>query len=145
MRHPLNNIVAEIQKQERKLSAETSSFIDEAYKMTVYLQELLCSVKDDVIKEGFSSKDEEIHFFKRIKPNILGKLIYYNKVYRIETACPVDRGTLYQNYLALQLRDLKQEYQGHICNSEFTGIIAPVEPTVTGITSRWETLIIMTG
>lgn len=119
MRHPLNNIVAEIQKQERKLSAETSSFIDEAYKMTVYLQELLSTVKDDVIKDGFSSKDEEIHFFKQVKPNILGKLIYYNKVYRIETSCPVGNGHLYQNYFALQLCDLKQEYQEHICNSEF--------------------------
>jgi len=56
MRHPLNNIVAEIQKEERKLSAETSSFIDKAYKMTVYLQELLSTVKDDVIKEGFPVK-----------------------------------------------------------------------------------------
>ncbi len=29
MKHPLNNIVAEIQKQERKLTAETSNFIDD--------------------------------------------------------------------------------------------------------------------
>src|SRR5690606_29733978 len=119
MRHPLNNIVAEIQKQERKLSAETSSFIDEAYKMTVYLQELLSTVKDDVIKDGFSSKDEEIHFFKQVKPNILGKLIYYNKVYRIETSCPVGNGHLYQNYFALHLRELKKEYTEHVCNSDF--------------------------
>src|SRR5690606_2751643 len=105
--------------QERKLSAETSSFIDEAYKMTIYLQELLCAVKEDVISEGFSNKNEEIHFFKQVKPNILGKLIYYNKVYRIETACPVDNGNLNQNYYALQLRELTQEYREHVCNSAF--------------------------
>jgi len=105
MRHPLNNIIAEILKQEKKLSIETSSFIDEAYKMTIYLQELLRAVKEDVINEGFSSKDEETIFFKQVKPNILGKLIYYNKIYRIETACPIDNGDLNQNYYALQLRD----------------------------------------
>ena len=60
----LNNIMAEIQKQERKLSAETSSFIDEACRMTIYLQELLRTVKDDVIREGFSGMDEEIYLFK---------------------------------------------------------------------------------
>lgn len=119
MRHPLNNIIAEIQKQERKLSIEASSFIDEAYKMTIYLQELLRTVKEDVINEGFSSKDEEIIFFKQVKPNILGKLIYYNKIYRIETACPIDNGDLNQNYYALQLRGLTLEYKEHICNSAF--------------------------
>ncbi|MDV2466353.1 tetracycline regulation of excision, RteC [Elizabethkingia anophelis] len=119
MRHPLQTIVAEIQRQERKLSAEASSFIDEAYRMTIYLQELLRAVKEDVLKEGFASKAEEVHFFKLIKPNILGKLIYYNKVYRIETACPADNGNLHQCYFALQLRELKQEYKEHICNSDF--------------------------
>lgn len=87
--------------------------------MTIYLQELLRAVKEDVLKEGFASKAEEVHFFKLIKPNILGKLIYYNKVYRIETACPADNGNLHQCYFALQLRELKQEYKEHICNSDF--------------------------
>ena len=119
MKDTLNNIVAEIQEQERKLSANTTSFIDEAFKMTVYLQELLCTLKEKVVGKGFSTKDEEIHFFKQVKPNILGKLIYYNKVYRIETACPVDNGNLNQNYYALQLRGLTQEYKEHVCSSTF--------------------------
>lgn len=119
MKDTLNNIVAEIQEQERKLSANATSFIDEAFKMTVYLQELLYTLKEKVVGKGFSTKDEEIHFFKQVKPNILGKLIYYNKVYRIETACPVDNGNLNQNYYALQLRGLTQEYKEHVCSSAF--------------------------
>ncbi|MBW3523881.1 RteC domain-containing protein [Chryseobacterium sp. NKUCC03_KSP] len=119
MKQPLHTIIAEIQKQERKLSAEAPNFIDEAYRMTVYLQELLHNVKEDIIKDGFANKAEEIRFFKQIKPNILGKLIYYNKVYRIETACPAENGHLYQNYFALQLQGLQQEYKEHICNSDF--------------------------
>ncbi len=119
MKHPLHKIVSEIQKQERKFSAETSSVIDEAYQMTLYLQELLRTVKEDVIKEGFSDKNDEIHFFRQVKPNILGKLIYYNKVFRIETACPANTGNLYQSYFALQLKELKQEYTEYICNSDF--------------------------
>ncbi len=119
MKYPLHKILFEIQKEERKLSAQTSSFIDEAYKMTVYLQDLLHTVKEDVIKDGFSDKDEEIHFFKQVKPNILGKLIYYNKVFRIETACPANNGNLHHSYFALQLEELKQEYREHICSSDF--------------------------
>lgn len=139
----MNNIMAEIQKLERKLSAETSSFIDEACKMTIYLQELLRTVKEDVIREGFSGIDEEIYFFKVVKPNILGKLIHYNKVYRIETACPVDSGDLNQSYYSLQLQALTQEYRRIYAIRVFIGTTVPAEPTVTGNISRWETLIIM--
>lgn len=146
MKHPLQTtIVTEIQKQERKLYAEASSFIDEAYKMTGYLQELLRSVKEDVLKEGFSSKNEEIHFFKLVKPNILGKPIYYNKGYRIETASPAANGNLYQCYFGLQLRELKLEYKEHICNSDFTGITVPAGLTGTNSSLCWETSITTMG
>lgn len=119
MRNNFQKIVSEIQMQERKISTETPRCIDEAYKMMDYLQELLCTVKADVIKKGFSSKEEEIHFFKQVKPTILGKLIYYNEVYKIETACPVNNGNLYQSYFDLELKRLKHEYREHICYSDF--------------------------
>ena len=47
------------------------------------------------------------------------KLIYYNKVYRIESTCPVDSGNLHQNYFSMHLRELKQEYTEHVRNSDF--------------------------
>ncbi len=58
-------------------------------------------------------------FFKKVKPTILGKLIHYNKLYRIETACPVDSGDLNRSYYALQLKILTQECKEHITNSAF--------------------------
>ncbi|MGJ1528076.1 RteC domain-containing protein [Sphingobacterium spiritivorum] len=119
MRHLLHKIVSDIQKQEQKLSAETSSFMDEAYSMTIYLKELLGDVKEDIVKDGFTNKEDEILFFKQIKPTILGKLIYYNKVFRIETACPASKGNIHDSYFAMHLRELKQEYTEHVCNSDF--------------------------
>lgn len=119
MRHLLHKIVSDIQKHERKLSAEASSFMDEAYRMTVYLKELLGDIKEDIINEGFKTLEDEILFFKQIKPTVLGKLIYYNKVFRIETACPASNGNIYENYFAMHLRELKKEYTEHVCNSDF--------------------------
>lgn len=119
MRHLLHKIVSDIQKQEQKLSVEASNFMDEAYEMTVYLKELLGDIKEDIVNEGFKSKEDEILFFKQIKPNVLGKLIYYNKIFRIETACPASNGNIYENYFAMHLRDLKLEYTEHVCNSDF--------------------------
>lgn len=119
MEYSLHNIILEIQNQEEKTLSQGKRFIDEAYEMTVYLQNLLFSVKKLITEQGFSNDAEEIHFFRAIKPQILGKLIYYNKVYRIETSCPVTNGEMYYNYFSTQLANLKREYIEHICNSDF--------------------------
>ncbi len=66
--------------------------------MTLYPQDPLFSVKKLIVEDGFKNDSEEIHFFRTIKPQILGKLIYYNKIYRIETTCPVSNGKMYYSY-----------------------------------------------
>src|SRR5690554_5134678 len=119
MKHSLQHITLEIHNKEDKILSQSKRLIDEAYEMTLYLQDLLFTVKKDIIDEGFKSEAEEIQFFRTIKPQILGKLIYYNKVYRIETSCPVNNGEMYYGYFSTQLANLKREYIEHICNSDF--------------------------
>ena len=119
MKYFLQNILLEIHNKENKISAQSKRLIDEAYEMTLYLQDLLFSVKKYIIEEGFKNDAEEIHFFHTIKPQILGKLIFYNKVYRIETTCPVSNGKMYYSYFSTQFANLKREYIEHICNSDF--------------------------
>lgn len=119
MKHFLHTIILEIHNKEDKILAQGKRLIDEAYEMTLYLQELLFSVKKFVAEEGFKDNIEEIHFFRVIKPHILGKLIYYNKVYRIETSCPVSSGTMHTKYFSGWLGSLKRDYTTHICTSDF--------------------------
>lgn len=119
MKISLQNIILEIHNKEDQIATESLRLIDEAYQMTLYLQDILFSVKKFVLGEGFKDDNEEVNFFRNIKPQILGKLIYYNKVYRIETGCPVNNGKMYFSYFSNQLAELKQEYVEHICNSDF--------------------------
>lgn len=119
MKYSLDKILLEIHNKEDKILSQSKRLIDEAYEMTLYLQDLLGSVKEYLIEEGFKNDEEEIHFFRSIKPQILGKLIYYNKIYRIETTCPVSNGKMYYNYFSGQLANLKREYTEHLCNSDF--------------------------
>lgn len=119
MKYSLQNIILEIHNKEDKILSQNKRLIDEAYEMTLYLQDLLFTVKKYVIEEGFKNDEEEIYFFHTIKPKILGKLIYYNKVYRIETGCPVNNGKIYHSYFTSRLQELKKEYDEHICNSDF--------------------------
>ncbi|MNS85629.1 RteC protein [compost metagenome] len=45
--------------------------------------------------------------------------MYYNKVFRIETICPVKDGKMYHKFFMNQLQELKQEFKEYICGSHF--------------------------
>ncbi len=115
----LRKILSQIRLQEDRLSSQMIGTADEAYQMTLFLKELLFKIKADVLQAGFKNEQQEIEFFKNIKPQILGKLIYYNKVFRIETTCPVSNGRMHLSYYENQLKALKSEYKESICNEDF--------------------------
>lgn len=119
MKSSLIDVLSEIKMYEKKVSEETTNLIEESYKISTYLRELLFEIKNQILKVGFEDDSEEINFFKNIKPQILGKLIYYNKVFRIETSCPVNDGKMYHSFFSNELEELKLEYEEHICNSDF--------------------------
>lgn len=108
-----------IRKKEQKISFTSSSIIEESYQMILLLKDLLLELKTIVLTKGFKTEMEEIYFFKIVKPEVLGKLIYYNKVYRIETACPVNNGKLFIKYFTKHLEQLKTSYKEYVCNSDF--------------------------
>lgn len=111
--------LASVQKAEQEISLEPAHTIAESYRMTQILQDLLSKLKIHVLENGFEDQKEEIAFFKDIKPKILGKLIYYNKVFRIESFCPVGGGKMHHKYFSNELDQLKEEYKEHIFNTDF--------------------------
>ncbi len=112
------NVLLQIQKEEQSQSLQSDS-IKQAKEMITFLHNTIQNLKEEVFDHGFENEIEEIDFFKSIKPQILGKLIYYNKIFRIETTCPVNEGKLYQRYYESQLKMLKYEYEENICNKDF--------------------------
>lgn len=113
-----NDALLRVQRREQLVSLAQEVVIAEARGMIDFLNALLSELRDAVREDGFTDGREEIDFFKRIKPQLLGKLIYYNKVYRIETACPANRGKLHQTHFASELEDLKLDYRDYVCSSE---------------------------
>ncbi|KPE52597.1 RteC domain-containing protein [Chryseobacterium indologenes] len=115
----LSKILSQIRHQEDKISSLLMPTAEEAYQMTLSLNEILLNVKAKVVQSGFENEHQEIDFFKNIKPQILGKLIYYNKVFRIETTCPFNTGKMHLNYYENELKSLKSEYKESICDTYF--------------------------
>jgi len=114
-----NEALTKIKKEEQKISFKSATIIEEAYQMTLLLNELLTELKTWVLAKGFKSAFEEIYFFKIVKPEVLGKLIFYNKVYRIETSCPVNNGKLFMKYFTKHVELLKSSYQDELCTTDF--------------------------
>lgn len=119
MKSSLSDILIEIQNYEKSVFEHSTNLIDESYQVTTYLRSVLIRGTNKIFEDGFKNESEEINFFKNIKPQILGKLIFYNKVFRIETSCPVNSGNLYQAFFAAELEELKTEYKDHISKSDF--------------------------
>lgn len=63
----LNKILSEIQRQEDMLSSQMMQTADEAYQMTLFLKEMLFTIKMKVLQTGFKDERQEINFFKNIR------------------------------------------------------------------------------
>lgn len=113
------DLMITIRNEEQKASLRYVHIIEETYQLTFFLKGLLSKLKSKILKEGFRNETEEIKFFKEVKPQILGKLIYYNKLYRIETSCPVSRGNVYRQHYNRELKELKIIFEQQVCNSDF--------------------------
>ncbi|TXJ24938.1 MAG: tetracycline regulation of excision, RteC [Chitinophagaceae bacterium] len=66
-----------------------------------------------VMENPFSEESEEIHFFKVVKPQFTSKLIYYMKLYRLESNRPVGDSRLLKKFLKSELRELQETFIRH--------------------------------
>lgn len=65
-------------------------------------------------KEKNKSQEQEIDFFKNIKPKFTSKLIYYNAIYKIETKKPHGGERILKKYLNNELDKLKRYFDSNL-------------------------------
>ncbi len=87
------------QSSEKKLIAERSLGL---------CQLAFLELKDYTIQNGFSNLNEEINFFKVVKPKVYGQLIFYNEIFRIETFKPLIHRKLAIKMLNDELRKIHE-------------------------------------
>lgn len=74
--------------------------------MVHYLQDILSDLRNKLQTYVFSSKEEEISFFKNQKPELLSRLLYFYKIYRIESQCPTGSNEVIRIYINKELDSL---------------------------------------
>ncbi|MEK6449980.1 MULTISPECIES: RteC domain-containing protein [Myroides] len=112
------SVLKQIESKEIELNLNDSTSISQTYEMIHFLRLLLVKLKKEILQTGFLNQIEEIEFFKVIKPQVLGKLIYYNKLYKIETSCPIDF-VVKNKYYHKHLHELNLEYKKYFAHNEF--------------------------
>ena len=65
-------------------------------------------------KEKTKSQEQEIDFFKNIKPKFTSKLIYYNAIYKIETKKPHGGERIVKKYINNELEKLKRYFDSNL-------------------------------
>lgn len=104
----------EIEKQIQQIEKEEKNELIKASKVIIYLEKKIDELKEFILNYEFKSEQEEISFFKEIKPRILSYLIYYMSIYKIEVNRPTGSHTTIETYLLTELDLLKRYFERNI-------------------------------
>jgi hypothetical protein len=73
-------------------------------------EESLLQLRQWVTERSFDGRDCEIYFFKRVKPVIMARYIYYQKVYRLHIGYFNGNGLLEKERLEQELKDIARYF-----------------------------------
>lgn len=106
----MNNYIKQLNKQLKiklhSIEQKGISSIEKSKESAECIDEALTNLKSFISSYLFSSKEEEIYFFKYIKPEILSKLIYHEKIYNIESNRPLGNAKTQETFIRNELDKL---------------------------------------
>lgn len=105
----VKNIEDETGRSIRKIEAVESNVTIRSLAISKLFEDEFGRLKEFIGAYRFKDEDEEILFFKEIKPRIFCKLIYHRKVYNIEMNRPLSGVDACRIYLKRELDDI-QDY-----------------------------------
>lgn len=70
-------------------------------------------LREKIMSYDFPSPEEEIYFFKVLKPRFVSKLIYYNEIFKIEIKRPYGGQKALRDYYREKLVSLKRYFDDH--------------------------------
>ena len=114
MNQKINSILEKLNEQLNFIDLEIDDEIkrcEKAIEITLKAKE---NLKKIVLKNQFKSQNEEIHFFKDLKPQFTSKLIYYNMIYKIEMKRPNGGNRVLKKYYNNELQKLKAYFDNEL-------------------------------
>ena len=114
MRNFAEEMLLKIDAEIESIGFNNDITINDALHIVKYIIPLYDQLRKLTVDHIFSSTEEEIYFFKELKPNILGRYLYFNKVYRIESQCPSGSNDVIKEYLNDELGGLTSFFRRNL-------------------------------
>lgn len=106
MKEKICDILSEIDLEIDEIDLYGYDIIETSLSMVHRLQTVLSDLRTKIQTYVFPTKEDEILFFKVQKPEILGRLLFFYKIYRIETQCPNGSDDVIRSYINRELDNL---------------------------------------
>lgn len=113
MNHFITKLNEELNIQLRTIESEADNIIEKYHKSFECITNALNQLKAFVLKYNFCDEMEEILFFKKLKPELYSKSIYYKKVTEIESYRPIGCHEEQITYLKEELKSLTAFFNKH--------------------------------
>jgi len=100
------SVLNELEEQLHIISFDYDNPIKMCDKSLETIIQHLKQLKVYVLNNQFENQEEEIHFFKIIKPKFTSKLLYFEKIRKLETRKPIGSKTMLLEYLENEINKL---------------------------------------
>lgn len=98
----------------KTIDVEFPDVLQKSEHSIVYLSSFLKNLKEYICQNPFKSSEDEILFFKEIKPSIYRKLIFFIEVYKIESKRPVGNSCHQKKYLLREQKKIRSFFDENV-------------------------------
>ena len=88
--------------------------IEAVLDVVEFLQRSLEDLRTYIVNHPFSNKEEEIYFFKHIKPEVLSRLLYFTEIYNTEMRKPHGSIEVLKKYYNDRLDELTSYFESNL-------------------------------
>lgn len=110
----IEDILKQFDRDIDVLEEDIEDVLIKAEKGIKLAKNVLITLRLQIIQNGFKNVKNEIHFFKNIKPHIYSRLIYYVKLFNIESKRPRGSSKPQKKYLDYQIDKLQNYFNDNL-------------------------------
>ncbi|RXJ45691.1 RteC domain-containing protein [Gelidibacter gilvus] len=107
-------LISEYQMHLDALESRTEDILYKAEHGISRTEKFIKLLRQKVLELGFNNTEEEISFFKHVKPQIFSKLIYYVKLFNIESKRPRSSSKFQIKYLNAHINKLQVYFNDNL-------------------------------
>lgn len=108
------NVLSDFEAQLDDLENGGGDVLFKAETGIALIEKCIRKLQKKITRKTFASLEDEIYFFKHVKPQIFSKLIYYVRLFHIESKRPRGNNTAQIKYLRLQIDKLQTFFNDNL-------------------------------